>query len=398
MKKLSDKVTGLSVSAALAVDLRAKALEKEGRRVVNFCVGEPDFPTPGPICDAGIQAIRSGKTKYTNASGSPGLKTAVCRSLQERFGLSYTEGNIAVTAGGKYAVYAAVCTLTDPGDEVILPAPYWTSYRHIITLSGAMATVVTGTPENGWKLTPEALRNAATEKTKALILNNPNNPSGALYSRAELTALYEVIRELDLYVICDEIYDCFAFTEEGFVSFASLSEDAKERTVLINGMSKDYAMTGWRLGFMAAGREIIAGVSAMLSHTTGCPSAISQEAAIAALGGSQEERLTMSRLFRERRDLLVSELSGIPGFTFTVPEGAFYLMPLITEPLDRLYPDGTAFAEAILLEAGVATVPCADYGVPKAVRLSYSLSPEEIREGARRIRDFVNEKLDRVRQ
>ncbi len=391
MKNLSEKITSLPVTAALTVDLRARALAAEGRNIINFSVGEPDFPTPDFVCTAGCEAIRNGHTRYTNASGSPQLKKKIAEYYKKRYGLDYETGNIAVTAGGKFAVYAAVTALVNPGDEVILPAPYWTSYYHIITLAGAVPVICNPGPENGFKLTADLLREKISPKTKAVILNNPNNPSGVVYSRSELEKFAEVFREADLYVIADEIYDHLVYGGADFACAASLDEDMKKRTLVINGVSKSYAMTGWRIGYILAEERIIKVISALLSHTTGNPNSIAQEAAITALENGDEAASEMCRAYEKRGKKLADALAGFDGLEFAVPEGAFYIMPCLKGRLLEKFTDGAGFALALLEKAGVAVVPCSDYGVERGFRISYSVSDSELEEGISRITNFLSE-------
>ena len=391
MKTRSKTVSDLPVSAALAVDLRAKALMKSGVDVVSFCVGEPDCAAPEAANAAGICAIESGGMKYTNASGAMPLRAAIADALERDYGLSYGPGQIVVTPGAKYAVYASVLAIANPGDEIILPAPYWASYYQIVRLAGAVPVTVPCLPENCWKLTAHQLANAVTEKTKALILNNPNNPTGAVYSRGELAALLAVCREQDLFVIADEIYGRLCYTEEPFCAAASVSNDAKARVVTINGVSKAYAMTGWRIGYAASdAAALVSSLSALLSHTVGSPNTAAQAAAEAALRGFPDDTERMRRLFFHRRDLLIRALSDVPGLRFTEPEGAFYVLLDVRGPIARGgFSDEADFALRLLNEAGVAAVPCADFGAPGCLRLSYTLEETRMLEGVRRLAQFL---------
>ena len=392
MKEISMRASSLPLTAALKVDVQAKKLMSEGRSIINFSVGEPDFPTPQTVCASAHEAIDKGVTKYTHASGTVELKQAVADKYREKYGLDYSLKEIAITTGGKYAVYAAICAIADPGDEIILPAPYWTSYYHIIKLAGAVPVVIETSFDTGFKVTPEMIKAKATQKTKAVIINNPNNPSGAFYREDELIALGKVISELDLYVISDEIYDSFVFTDDKFVSLPSLSEDMRARTVLISGVSKAYAMTGWRIGFAMGNAKIISAISAILSHTTGSPNAISQAAAVTAL--ETVDPAPMCAEFKKRSELLTRGLSGLEGLRFPIPEGAFYLILCPDGKLKEKYPTGTGFSMALLENAGVATVPCEDFGLKCAVRISYSIATVDVIEGIRRIREFI---IDQVK-
>ena len=390
MLKLSEKITRIPVSAPLKVDLAAKAKTAAGFDVVNFCVGEPDFPTPDNAAAAGTEAIKIGDTKYTNASGSPEMKAAVAESLKRNYGLSYGTDCIVITTGAKYAVYAVVNVLCDPGDEVIIPAPYWTSYVHLTSLSGAVPVTVGCTEETGYKLTPDLLEKAITPRTRALIINNPNNPSGALYSAEELRELGKVILKHDICVISDEIYSDLVFDGAVFTSMAAVSEDLKDNTVIINGMSKSFAMTGWRIGYIAAPRAVAAAVSAMLSHTTGSPCTVSQDASIAALRGPRDGVKKMRDIFEQRRDLAYSSAVAL-GIGCPRPAGAFYLM---MDVRDLLRPGETATDLALdLLDKNcVALVPCEDFGMPGFLRMSFSVSSDTISEGFSRIADYLKKR------
>ena len=389
MKKLSDRATRLPVSAALRVDLKTKELAAQGRDIISFCVGEPDGTSPREATESGISAIRENDTRYTNAPGTTELRQAVALRMTRHTGMEYEWRDIAVTTGGKYAVYAAVCALCDPGEEAVLPAPYWTSYYHILRLAGVTPRVVRTKLENGWEMTPEELEESITPQTKLVILNNPNNPSGAVYTKKELIALARVIRSHDLYVIADEIYDAYVYADEPFCPLASLDDDMRLRTVTVNGVSKAYAMTGWRIGWAACDRAIAGRIGAILSHTTGCPSAVSQRAALAAL---EKEPEGLSDLYRARRDALEEELRHVEGLAFTHADGAFYLMPVLTGELAKRFSSAEAFAMELLESAGVAVVPCEDYGVEMAFRMSYTMDIDQIREGARRLARFAAEK------
>lgn len=387
MKPLSIALQSTPVSAALTVDLLAAKQAATGADVIRFSVGEPDFPTPPAAAQAGMHAIERGHTRYANASGTPALRQTVAEALCRDYGLSYAPAQIVITSGAKYAVYAALYALLNPGDEVILPSPYWPSYLHAARLAGGTPVIVGGVQENAWKLTPDALSRAVTKRSKVLILNNPNNPSGAVYSRAELAALCAVCRTHDLYVIADEIYANFVYDGAVFTPFASLDADAKARTVSIGGMSKAYCMTGWRIGFLAADTAVTSLVSAMLSHTTGCPCTISQEAAAAVLSETDGGRAALCHAFEQRRNALTRALSPLLGAQ-EKPQGAFYAL-LDVRPYLHSGEDERAFAMALLTEANVAAVPCTDFGLPGYLRLAYTLPEARICEGAGRILTFI---------
>ena len=395
MKELSHALAEIPVSAPTAVDALVKERRARGERIISFCVGEPDFPTPEHIARAGMDAIEAGDTKYTHPSGTPALRKAAAEALRRDYGLDYAPEQVVITTGAKYAVYAAVMALCDAGDEVILPAPYWPSYRPILRLCGAKPVAVPCAAENGWKLMPEALKAAITEKTKAIILNNPNNPSGAVYFREELEPLAEVIREADLYVIADEVYGRLTFDGKAFTPAAALGADMLSRTVTVGGVSKGYAMTGWRIGFAAAGAEIARRISVFVNHTTGGACTVSQAAALAALRGSDEDSRRMCAEYEARRDILCEALSAFPYVSFCRPEGAFYLLLNMREALSRMdgIADDLALAMALLREENVAAVPCADYGLPGFLRLSYTLPIPEMLEGVARLKAFLERRV-----
>ena len=391
MKELSEKVCGIPLSAALKLDLKAKELQAEGKSIINFSVGEPPEAVPVFVCDAAAAAIAAGKMKYTNASGLTELKQAVVDSYKKRFGIEYSVKECVITTGAKYAVYAALSALVNPGDEVIVPAPYWTSYYQIVKLAGAEPVVVYGEKENAFKLTPQNLRNAVTDKTKAVILNNPNNPSGAVYSGDELEALAFEFMNSDLYVIADEIYDRLVYTDEVFVSAASISDDMKRRTVTINGVSKAYAMTGMRIGWMLANEKICAAAASMLSHSTGSPNTIAQLAALEAVNKGDEYADELCGIYKKKSQIISEGLACLKDIFFVKPQGAFYVMLCLEGKLLEKYKDGEAFAMALLEKAGVASVPCGQFGNKNAVRISFSVPEEELKEGIKRIVRFVNE-------
>lgn len=369
-------------------------MRAEGIDVIGFSVGEPDFFTPEHIKQAGIRAIENNQTKYTPTPGTLSLRQAVSKRLQEDWGLAYSPEEIVVSGGGKPILYTALKTLLDPGDEVILPAPYWVSYYELIKMVGGVPVVVETTEESGFNLTPGQLRAAITPKTKALILNSPSNPTGMIYSRDHLEALAQVCQEADLYVIADEMYSKLVFDNKEFVSFPALSQDAKDRTILVNGASKTYAMTGWRIGFAAAGKEIIRVMSNYLSHSASGTCSIAQAAAEEAFGGSQEEIEAMRREFEVRRNYLYERMSRIPGVHPVRSEATFYMLMNLEELIGKtLYGveihDADDFAEVFLKEGLVAVVPCTGFGAPHYVRWSFAVSMENIKEGLDRLETFL---------
>ena len=378
----------------MAIDTQFKKMRAEGIDVIGFSVGEPDFPTPEHIKQAGIRAIENNQTTYTPTPGTLAVREAVCQRMREDWGLEYTPEEVVVTGGGKPVLYTALKALVNPGDEVILPAPYWVSYRELIQMVGGVPVVVETTEESGFNLTADQLRGAITPKTKALLLNSPSNPTGMIYSREHLEALAQVCQEADLYVIADEMYSKLVFDGKEFVSFPTLSADAKARTILVNGASKTYAMTGWRIGFAAASREIIQLMSNYLSHSLSGTCSIAQAAAAEAFGGSQAEIESMRQAFEERRNYLYERMSKIPGVHPVRSEATFYMLMNLSELVGKtLYGveihDADDFANLFLKEGLVAVVPCTGFGAPEYVRWSFAVSMENIQKGLDRLEKFL---------
>ena len=396
MKELSKIALKVNPSTTLAIDSLAKQMKADGLDVIGFGTGEPDFMTPDNISEAGIAAIREGKTKYTPAAGIVPLRKAAAARLKADCGLDYDYAQIVIASGAKHNVYAALRALVNPGDEVIVPAPYWVSYCEMVSICGGVPVVVETTEGAGFKMTPAQLEAAVTPKTKALMLNNPSNPTGMVYTESELCALAEVCVKHDLYVIADEIYYKLMYDGKPFTSFASLGEDVKERTILINGVSKSYAMTGWRIGYAAANAQIAKVMSNYLSHSTGAPSTISQWAAVEALEGQQDTIEDMRKVFEQRRNYFVKRLNSIPGVSCIMPEGAFYIMMNIEKLIGRTIggveiTDDDVFAEAFLKQGLVAVVPCSGFGIKNFVRWTYATSMENIEEGLNRLEKFLAE-------
>lgn len=394
MKELSRIASAVHASTTLAIDAKAKQMKADGLDVVGFGTGEPDFDTPENIKAAAYAAIREGKTKYTPAAGIIPLRKAVTEHLKRDLDLDYDYTQIVIASGAKHNLYAALRTLINPGDEVILPAPYWVSYDEMIAMVGGVSVVLTAEEDQHFKISAEQLEAAVTNRTKAFILNNPSNPTGMVYSREELEALAAVCVKHDLYIISDEIYFKLLYDGRTFTSMASLGESVKERTILINGVSKSYAMTGWRIGYAAAPANIAKVMANYLSHSTGAPSTISQWAAVEALTGPQDTIETMRQTFEERRNYIVSRMNQIEGVSCINPEGAFYVMMNI-EKLKGKTLGGTLintcddFALAFLEQELVALVPCSGFGAPNFVRWTYATSMENIKEGLDRLERFL---------
>ena len=397
MKTLSMIPSQVQASTTLVIDSLAKQMKADGIDVVGFGAGEPDFNTPDHIKAAAEDAIRNNITRYTPASGTLSLKKAVCKRMLEDCGVEYTPSQVVVSSGAKHLVYLALRTLVNPGDEVILPAPFWVSYLELIKMVGGEPVVITTEEESQFKLTPEQLRASITPKNKAIILNNPSNPTGMMYSGEELQALTEICVENDLYIIADEIYYCLVYDGLTFTSIPALGEEVKKRPILINGVSKAYAMTGWRIGYACCDDSIAKVMSNYASHSTGSPCAISQAASEVALSGPQDMVETMRVAFERRRNYIVERMNSIEGVSCINPNGAFYVMMNIEQLLGKTIHGeyiGSAddFSAAFLKHGLVATVPCTGFGAPKFVRWSYATSIDNIKEGLNRLENFLTRK------
>lgn len=396
MKPVSKIAEAVRASTTLAVDSLAKQMKADGLDVVGFGTGEPDFNTPDNINMAGIRAICDGKTKYTPAAGIIPLRKAIAQRLKEDCGVDYDYTQIVVASGAKHSVYIALAAITNPGDEIIIPAPFWVSYYEMVRMVGGTPVIVEAGEEQNFKITAQQLEAAITDKTKCLMLNNPSNPTGMIYSAEELRAIADVCVKHDLYILADEIYYQLIYDGIEFTSIASLGEEVKERTLLINGVSKSYAMTGWRVGYCAANKTLAKIMSNFLSHSTGSPSTISQWASVEALTGPQEGIEAMRLAFLERRDYIVKRINSIPGVSCIVPNGAFYVMMNIEQLIGKtlggkLIENDDDFAVALLEKALVAVVPCSGFGMKNFVRWSYAASMENIEKGLDRLEKFVTE-------
>ena len=393
---LSEKAKAVKPSSTLAITAKAKELRQSGVDVVGFGAGEPDFNTPKNICDAAIKAIETGFTKYTPASGTNELKAAISKKFREFNGLDYAPNQIVISNGGKHALTNIFDAILNPGDEVIIPAPYWLSYPEMVKLSDGVPVFVTGAKENGYKVTASQLEAAITDKTKAFVLNSPNNPTGMVYSKKELTALAEVIVKHDIYCVADEMYEYLIYGSEKHVSIASLNEEIYKRTITCSGLSKSYAMTGWRIGYTGSSVEIAKLMSAMQSHATSNPNSIAQFASVEALNGPQEDVKKMRDEFDKRRKYMFERVSAMPYVDVTMPQGAFYVFIDMSKALEMKYKGekiGTSsrMAELLLEDYAVAVIPCADFGFANHIRLSYAISIEQIEKGLSRIESFLKE-------
>ena len=394
MKELSRIALEIQPSATMAIDSLFKQMKADGLDVIGFGAGEPDFSTPDHIKAAGHTAIDNNDTRYTPSSGTVELRKAIAQRLKQDCGVEYDFKQICVSNGAKPCVYVALRALVNPGDEVILPSPYWVSYSELIRMVGGVPVIVHTLEKDGFKITAKELAEAITPKTKAMILNNPSNPTGMMYSSKELEELAQVCVEKDIYVISDEIYYHLVYDNEEFVSFASLGEDVKERTLLINGVSKSYAMTGWRIGYVAANQQIATVISNYLSHCIGSPCAISQKAAVEALSASQKSVEIMRLAFERRRNYMVERMNKIEGVSCIKPHGAFYVMMNIEKLIGKeLYGqviyNADDFGTLFLKYGKVAVVPGTSFGAPNFVRWSYATSIENIREGLVRLERFL---------
>jgi aspartate aminotransferase len=389
--RINRRIKDLVGSATLAITARAKELQAQGRDIVNFGAGEPDFDTPAAIKAAGIKAIEKGFTKYTPSTGTLELREAIALKFQKDNGLSYKPSQIAVSCGAKHSIFNIIQVLADEGEEILIPAPYWVSYPEMVRISGAESKFLPTSAKTNFKITAQQLLENITGKTKVLILNSPSNPTGVLYSRKELEAIAEVCVKKSLYVISDEIYEKIIFDTDEYTSIASLGKDIYDLTVTINGVSKAYSMTGWRIGYAAGPAEIMGYVQKFQDHSTSNPASISQVAALQALREPEEGILAMCREFKKRRDLMTAALDNIPGISYIRPDGAFYVFC----DFSKAGPSSDEMAKQILDEAGVAVIPGEGFGAPGFIRLSFATSAERIQEGTRRIQVWVANRLAR---
>ena len=394
--KVSKRAQAVPPSATLAVTARAKEMKAQGINVIGFGAGEPDFDTPEYIKEAAIAALKAGKTKYTPASGTVELKKAIAEKLKRDNGLDYAPEQIVVNIGAKHSVYGAMQAVLDPGDTVILPAPYWLTYPETIKLAGARVKVVKTSRQNSYKMTPGQLKKAISPKTKMLVLNSPNNPGGFTYTPEELAAMAKVLEGTDVVVMSDEIYERLIYGETKFVSFASLSQDAYNRTLTINGYSKTYAMTGWRLGYTAGPVDVIKAMGRLQDHSTSNPVTFAQDAAIAALKDPQGQVEKMRIEFEKRAKFMAERLNTIKGIECPQPTGAFYCFPDVSAHYGRtiggLNITGSMdFTKGLLEQANVAVVPGLPFGCDKNVRLSFACSMQNISDGLDRLQKWLGQ-------
>ena len=396
--KLATRVAKIKPSETLAITAKANALKAEGRDVIGFGAGEPDFDTPANIKQAAIKAIEAGFTKYTPVGGTDELKDAIINKLKRDNSLDYKRSQIVVSCGAKHSLYNLAQALFETGDEVIIPAPYWVSYPDIVVLAGGTPVILNTLEKDGFKINPQQLKAAITPNTRALIINGPSNPTGAAYSPEELKAIAAVLIDEDILIITDDIYEKILYTKYPFANIASVESKLKDRTIVVNGVSKAYAMTGWRIGYAAGPEEVIAAVSKIQSQNTSNPTSISQKASVEALNGDQSVVAVMVGEFLKRRDVIVAALNDIPGVKCLLPEGSFYVFPNVSGVYGRSYKGkkiigSTELIDYLLDEANVAAVPGAAFGSDDHIRLSYATSLKNIEEGVKRIKNAIA-KLD----
>ncbi len=389
---LAKRVKQLTPSTTLAITAKAKALKASGKDVIGLGAGEPDFNTPERIIDAACQAARDGDTKYTPSGGTVALKDAIIEKTKRDSGLSFERNEVMVASGAKHALYALFQAILDEGDEVIVPAPYWVSYPEQIKLADGEPVLVDTNEETSFKLTPTQLESAITARTKAVILNSPSNPTGMIYTKEELQALADVVLRHNLLVVSDEIYEKLIYGDASFVSIATLP-NMRERTIIINGVSKSHAMTGWRIGYAVGDARIIGAMTNLASHSTSNPTSVAQAAAVEAYNGPQEDVEMMRQSFEERLEIVYDRLVKIPGITCLKPQGAFYLYANAkVAATESGYDTVDAWCEAVLEEANVALVPGSGFGQDDYVRLSYATELKRVLEALDRVEDFVTKR------
>lgn len=382
---LTNRINSVGASTTLAIEAKAKTMKAQGLDVVSFGAGEPDFDTPDFIKKAAKDALDKGQTKYAPVAGNPDLREAICQKLKKDNGLEYKPENVVVSFGAKHSLYNVTMVLCQEGDEVIVPGPYWVSYPEFVRLASAKPVFVCATEETGFKITPEMLEKAVTEKTKALYINSPSNPTGAVYTKKELQAIAEIALKHKFFVISDEIYEKLIYGNVEHYSIATFSPEMKQLTVTINGFSKSHAMTGWRLGYLAAEKEIASAVSNLQSHSTSGPVTFAMVGATAGLKADESFIQMMKAEFQKRRDYMAKRLNSIKGITCPTPDGAFYCFPNISQ----LGLDSMKFSTKLLDEKMVAVIPGGAFGADGNIRLSYACSMQNIEKGLDRIEEFV---------
>lgn len=392
--KLAGRVKTLTPSSTLAITAKAKELKAAGHDVIGLGAGEPDFNTPQHIIDAATRSMNEGQTKYTPSAGLPALKEEIAKKFKRDQGLNFELNEIMVGSGAKHVLYTLFQVLLDEGDEVIIPIPYWVSYPEQVKLAGGVPVFVEGAESNQFKITPDQLRNMVTDRTKAIIINSPSNPTGMIYTKEELSALGQVCLEKNILIVSDEIYEKLIYGGNEHVSIAQISPELKELTIIINGVSKSHSMTGWRIGYAAGNKVIIKAMTNLASHSTSNPTTTAQYGAIAAYSGSQDAVEVMRKAFEERLNIIYEQLNQIPGFTCIKPQGAFYLFPNAQKAAEMTgYKTVDEFATALLEDAKVAVIPGSGFGAPENIRLSYAASLELLETAVARIKEFVEHKI-----
>ena len=394
--RVASRMNAISPSLTLAISAKAKAMKAAGESVVSFGVGEPDFNTPEHIINSAKVALDNGHTKYTPSSGLLPLRKAICEKFKKDNDLDYEPSQIIVSNGAKHSIFNACYAVLEEGDEVIIPAPYWLTYPEVVKVCGGVPTYIDCKKENKFKFTAEELKAAITPKTKMLIFNSPSNPTGAVYTEEEVRAIAKVCEEAEIFVLSDEIYEKLCYNGVKPFSIAACSEKMKDLTITVNGVSKTYAMTGWRVGYLAAPKDVAKAIDSFQSHATSNASSISQYATLEALNSPAEEVEAMRLVFDKRRERLLELISGIDGVSAVEPDGAFYVMMVVGELYgnkygDKLIDGSIAFADALLDGEKVATIPGVSFGADDCVRLSYALSDADIEEGLVRIKRFVSQ-------
>ena len=393
-ERIASRMKSISPSLTLAISAKAKAMKAAGEPVVSFGVGEPDFNTPENIINAAKAALDNGYTKYTPSSGLLPLRKAICEKFKKDNGLEYEPSQIIVSNGAKHSIFNACYALIDEGDEVIIPAPYWLTYPEVVKVCGGVPKYLECKKENKFKFSAEELKNAITPKTKMLIFNSPSNPTGAVYSESEVREIAKVCEDANIFVLADEIYEKLCYNGVKPFSIAACSEKMKDLTVTVNGVSKSYAMTGWRIGYLAAPKDVAKAIDSFQSHATSNASSISQYATLEALNSPEEEMNKMVAIFDGRRAKLLKLIAEIDGVSAIEPDGAFYVMMVVDKLYGKKYGEKTidgsmAFADALLEGEKVATIPGISFGADDCIRLSYALSEADIEEGLARIARFV---------
>jgi aspartate aminotransferase len=392
--ELSKKAQAVKPSSTLAITAKAKELKSQGIDVVGFGAGEPDFNTPDNINEAAIKAIHDGFTKYTDASGTVELKKAVCEKFQKFNNLTYQPNQIVISNGGKHSLTNIFSAILNPGDEVIIPAPYWLSYPEIVALADGIPVYIKTAKEQNYKVTAQQIASACTSKTKALILNSPSNPTGMLYTKEELEAIAKVVVEKDIYVVADEMYEHLTYGADAHISIASLNDEIYKRTITCSGVAKSYAMTGWRIGYTGSSVEIAKLMGSVQSHQTSNPNSIAQKAALEALLGPQDSVYAMREEFNKRRVYMFDRISKMPLVSTIEPQGAFYVFVDVSEVIGKTYKgetikDDNQLAKILIEDYNVAVIPCEDFGFAAHMRLSYAISIEQIEKGLNRIEEFL---------